>query len=423
MLARANALARGFSGIREELIDLLLAALNRGVLPEIPSEGSLGASGDLVPLAHLANLLVGIGQAQFKDQRLQAVDALRDAGLAPAVLQCKEGLALVNGTSAMTGLAALAANEADVLLKWMELLTACLFQALNGEPEVLCEQAQKARGFRGQFHVAARISNSLRTHPAFAKRIDEHLWGSQPKPVDPGAEIQDPYSLRCAPQILGAFQEALWHVEQVVTRELNASTDNPLIFPDTGMVIHCGNFYGQQIAMVCDYLRIGLIKLALLADRQLERLVNWRYSRGLPPLLAGGEPGLNSGFAGAQLLATSLAAEARLLGTAASIQSISTNANNQDVVSMGFTAAKMTRAVLPSLWKLVAIEAMAVAQSADLHPRKDVMGGDYRKLYDLVRSVSAPLHNDRPLAEEIRRVTELLQSEAAQKQCLEADAS
>jgi histidine ammonia-lyase len=421
MLARANALARGFSGIRGELIDLLLAALNRGVLPEIPSEGSLGASGDLVPLAHMANALVGIGHARFKGERYPAADALKHAGLAPAVLQCKEGLALVNGTSAMTGLAALATHEANVLLRWMELLTACLFQALGGEPEVLCEQAQKARGFRGQSHVAARISNSLRTHPGFAQRIDEHLWGSQPKPVDPGAEIQDPYSLRCAPQILGAFQEALWHVEQVVTRELNASTDNPLIFPDTGMVIHCGNFYGQQIAMVSDYLRMGLIKLALLADRQLERLVNWRYSRGLPPLLAGGAPGLNSGFAGAQLLATSLAAEARLLGTAASIQSISTNANNQDVVSMGFTAAKMTRAALPLLWKLVGIEAMALAQAADLHPRKDVMGGDYRKLYELVRGISAPVEKDRPLADEIRRVVDLIQSEAAQKQCLMPD--
>src|SRR5258708_28015460 len=266
----------------------------------------------------------------------------------------------------MTGLAALAVHEGARLLHWMELLTACLFQALGGEPEALCEQAQKARGFRGQSLAAQRISNSLRTHPDFARRIDDHQWGTAPKPVDPGSEVQDPYSLRCTPQILGAFQEALWHVEEVVSRELKARADNPLVFRETGMVIHCGNFYGQQIAMVSDYLRIGLIKLALLSDRHLERLVNWRYSRGLPPLLAGGAPGLNSGFAGAQLLATSLAAEARLLGTAASIQSISTNANNQDVVSMGFTAAKMTRAVLPMLWKILAIEALALVQAADL---------------------------------------------------------
>jgi histidine ammonia-lyase len=303
----------------------------------------------------------------------------------------------------------------------MELLTACLFQALGGEPEVLCEQVHRARGFRGQSRVARRISDSLRTHPEYARRIDEHQWGSQAKPLDPGAEIQDPYSLRCAPQILGAFQEALWHVEAVVTRELNASTDNPLIFPDTGMVIHCGNFYGQQIAMVSDYLRFGLIKVGLLADRQLERLLNWRYSRGLPPLLAGGAPGLSSGLAGAQLLATSLAAEARLLGVAASIQTIPTNANNQDVVSMGCTAAKMTRTALPLVWKLAAIQALALAQAADLRGTKTVLGGDYRKLYDAVRGVSPTLAADRPLAEDIARVVELLQSEAVQEQCLAAD--
>jgi histidine ammonia-lyase len=421
MAARANALARGYSGIREELIDLLVAVLNGGLLPEIPSEGSVGASGDLVPLAHMAGLLVGLGYAQFNGQRLKAADALRQAGLAPATLQCKEGLALVNGTSVMTGLAALATHEAARLLHWMELLTACLFQALRGEPEALCEQAQAARGFRGQSRVARRISNSLRTHPDFARRVEAHQWGSQPKSMDPGAEIQDPYSLRCAPQILGAFQEALWHVEQVVTRELNASTDNPLIFPDSQMVIHCGNFYGQQIAMVSDYLRFGLIKLALLADRQLERLMNWRYSRGLPPMLASGPPGLNSGLAGAQLLATSLAAEARLLGVAASIQTIPTNANNQDVVSMGCTAAKMTRTALPLLWKLVAIEAIALAQAADSCPGRDVMGGDYRKLYDAVRSVCPTLTADRPLSEEIQRVTALLQSEETQAHCLAAD--
>src|SRR6185436_8725492 len=172
MLARANALARGYSGVREELIELLIGALNRDVLPEIPSEGSVGASGDLVPLAHMAGLLIGLGHARVNGQRSPAIDALRQAGLKPAVLQCKEGLALVNGTSVMTGLAALSTHEAVRLLHWLELLTACLFQALEGEPEVLCEQAQKARGFRGQSSVARRISNSLRTHPEFARRID-----------------------------------------------------------------------------------------------------------------------------------------------------------------------------------------------------------------------------------------------------------
>ena len=420
MAARANALARGYSGIRPEVVDLLVGALNAGVLPEIPSEGSVGASGDLVPLAHMARLLVGLGHARVAEQRLPAPEALAAAGLQPVRLQCKEGLALVNGTSVMTGLMALATHEAAAALSWAELLSACLFQALFASPEVLCEQLHWARGFRGQSLVAQRIADHLRTHPDYAREIDDHAWGSHAKPVDPGAEIQDPYSLRCAPQVIGAVQESLWHVHAVVTRELNASTDNPLLFPNTGIVIHGGNFYGQQIAMVADYLRIGLITAALLAERQLARLMNWRYSMGLSPLLTGGEPGVNSGMAGCQLLATSLAAEARLLGSPASIQTIPTNANNQDVVSMGCIAAKKTREALPLVWKLLAIEALAVAQAADLRTRegKDVMGSAYRTLHALVREVSPPLEGDRPLFEDIAQVAELLQDDDVQARCL-----
>jgi len=417
MTARANALARGFSGIRPEVVELLVTALNRDILPEIPSEGSVGASGDLVPLAHMARFLVGLGHVRIGINRMPAAEALAQNGLQPVTLQCKEGLALVNGTSAMTGLAALATREAAQLLSWMELLSACLFQALWSSPEVLCEQVHKARGFRGQSLVAARIAAHLRTHPKFQKEIDEHQWGSHAKPVEPGVEIQDPYSVRCSPQILGAFQEALWHIEQVVERELNASTDNPLVFPETQSIIHCGNFYGQQIAMACDYLRIGLAKCALLLERQLERLVNWRYSLGLPPLLSGGDPGLNSGFMGVQLLATSLAAECRMLSAPASVQTIPTNANNQDVVSMGMISARMTRQLTGKVWKLAAIQALALAQAADLRGG-DLMGKDYAKLHGLIRGVSEKLTVDRPLVEDIVRVRELLQSGDAQTQLL-----
>jgi histidine ammonia-lyase len=418
MAARANALARGYSGIREEVIALLLSALNEGVLPEIPSEGSVGASGDLVPLAHMSRLLVGLGHAVVDGKRLPAKEALRRRKLKPVVLQCKEGLALVNGTSVMTALAASSVHEAAALLSWAELLTACLFQALYSAPEVLCEQVHKARGFRGQFMSAERIAAHLRTHPRYEREIAQHQWGTHAKPVEPGVEIQDPYSVRCAPQVLGAFQEALWHIETVVTRELNASTDNPLVFPDTQSIIHCGNFYGQQISMVCDYLRIGLVKVALLIERQLERLVNWRYSLGLPPMLTGADnPGLNSGLMGCQLLATSLAAECRILSTPASVQTIPTNANNQDVVSMGCISARMTRELLPKVWKLVGIQSLALAQAADLRGG-DVMGGDYRKLQALVREVSPRLTVDRPLYEDIAAVVERLQSAQVQQRLL-----
>jgi histidine ammonia-lyase len=413
VLVRANTLARGFSGIREEVIESLLVALNGGIAPEIPCEGSVGASGDLVPLAHMAGFFVGIGYARVNGERLPAAEALEKVGLAPTILRCKEGLALVNGTSVMTALAALSAREAERQLRWMEVLTACLFQALDGEPEVLSPQVHEARGFRGQMLAAQRIRDCLRSAPDFGKRKPSPAWGP-PVGQQPSAEVQDPYSLRCAPPILGAFQEALWHVSEVVTRELNASTDNPLVFPDTEAVIHGGNFYGQQIAMVSDYMRIGLIKMALLAERQIERLVNWRVSRGLPPMLAGGAPGLNSGFAGAQLLATSLAAEARLLGTPASIQTIATNANNQDVVSMGCHAARMTRTVVSHLWRILSIQALALAQAVDLGGRS-VTGSDYGKLYDLVRDLSPKLEGDRPLVHDIQEVTALLKSEEAQE--------
>ena len=417
MAARANAMARGFSGLRPEVVDLLIEALNRGLLPEIPTEGSVGASGDLAPLAHMARLLVGLGHVRAGDKRLPALEALKQHGLKPVTLQCKEGLALVNGTSVMAAVAALAVHEAGALLSWMELMTACLFQALWASPEVLCEQVHKARGFRGQAAVAERIAIYLRTHPRFRREIDDHQWASHAKPVAPGVEIQDPYSVRCAPQILGAFQEALWHIEYVVTRELNASTDNPLVFPQTQSVIHCGNFYGQQVSMVCDYLRLGLAKTALLIERQLERLVNWRYSAGLPPLLSGGDPGLNSGFMGVQLLATSLAADCRILSTPASVQTIPTNANNQDVVSMGTISARMARDLVDKAWKLVAIQALAVVQAADLRD-PDTMGECYRGLHRLVRSTSEKLTNDRPLFEDIARVCELLKSPEAQASLL-----
>jgi tyrosine ammonia-lyase len=300
----------------------------------------------------------------------------------------------------------------------MESLTACLFQVLWASPEVLCEQVHKARGFRGQFAVADRIARYLRTHPKFCREIDEHQWGTHAKPVEPGVEIQDPYSVRCAPQVLGAFQESLWHVEQVIERELNASTDNPLVFPQTGSIIHCGNFYGQQIAMVCDYLRLGLAKSALLLERQLERLVNWRYSLGLPAMLSGGDSGLNSGFMGVQLLATSLAAECRLLSAPASVQTIPTNANNQDVVSMGTISARLTRDLVGKVWKLAAIQSLALVQAADLRGG-EIMGEHYCRLHGLVRGVSEKLGADRPLFEDIARVNALIQSSEAQGQLLE----
>lgn len=416
MISRANALAKGFSGIRKETLELLIECINKNIIPEIPTQGSVGASGDLIPLAHMARLLVGLGHAMYNNERMPAQDALRAAGLNVVELSCKEGLALVNGTSAMTAIMALATRQAGRILDWIEFLSACLFQVLYGAPEVMCDQLHKARGQRGQVAVAKRLVEHLRTHPDYARMIDEHEWGTNSKSMEAGIEIQDAYSLRCAPQIIGAFQDAYWHIEKIVTRELNAATDNPLIFADTKVIIHGGNFYGQHISMVSDYLKNNLIIITILSDRQQERLINWRYSQGLPPLLVGGEPGINTGMGGCQLLATSLVAEAKGYAMPGSIQSIPTNANNQDIVSMGFTAAKQASNVVDIVWTLLAIQAMMLAQAADLREDSNMMGRSYRQLYELIRSVSPQLKQDRPLFEDIAKIATLMQDDNTHKQ-------
>ncbi len=412
VLARVNSLARGQSGLRAEVLDLLLRALDCDLLPEIPQEGSVGASGDLVPLAHMARLVVGLGHARLAGERVRATEGLERCGLQALELGPKEGLALVNGTSGMTGLAALSVHDAQRQIEWAELLSACLFQALSGEPEVLYEGVHRARGHAGQILSAARIAAELNTQPDFAARIAQG-WDSGAKPLNSGVEIQDPYSLRCSPQVLGAVRGALEHVRQVVEQELNATTDNPLIFAEPGWVIHAGNFYGQQVSLASDYLRTAMISVGLLAERQLDRLTNWRYSRGLPELLAGGAPGLNSGFAGCQLLATSLAADLRMLGGAASIQTIPTNANNQDVVSMGMTAARATRRALELNWKVLGILALALAQAADQRGAVERQGEGYRALHARVRALSPRLDADRPLFDDLRAVSEMIRTTEA----------
>jgi histidine ammonia-lyase len=418
MAARANALARGFSGIRPEVIDLLLRMLELDMLPEVPCQGSVGASGDLIPLAHMGRTLIGLGHVRWKGKRYETLAAFAEAGLKPMVLKAKEALALANGTSVMTGLACLAVHESAQILSWMELLSSCLIEVMAGSPEVLCQQLHKARGHRGQSLVALRMAAHLRSNAHYAKLIDDHNWGTQEKDLEPGVEIQDPYSLRCSPQILGAFQDAFWHVEQMVARELNAATDNPLVFADTETVIHGGNFYGQHVAFAADYLRLCVVKSGLLAERQIDRLLNWRYSQGLPPMLSGSALGLNSGLQGTQLLATALAAELRILSTPASVQTIPTNGNNQDVVSMGTHAAKLTRQALPLMWRLLAVEALALTQAGDLRKRPELMGKHYQALHDGVRKISPYLVEDRPLYEDIAQVAEWLQSAPAQASLL-----
>jgi len=363
MLLRANVLARGTSGVRPALPELIVAMLNQQVHPRVPSQGSVGASGDLAPLAHLALAMVGEGEDG---------QALRDGGLEPIALEAKEGLAFVNGTQAQTGLAALLVHDAWMLWRTAHGAAAMSLEAVRGTPEPF----------------AALLRELL---------ADSEIRESH-RENDP--RVQDAYSLRCTPQVLGAVGEALAFAERLVTVELNAATDNPLVFGRD--VLSGGNFHGQPIALALDVLGIGLTTLAGLAERRLERIVNPDLSAGLPAFLAR-EPGVESGFMTAQIAAAALVADCRVLATPASVQSVPTEGNQEDVVPMGMSAAWKAERILANAARIVAIELLAAAQGLEfLKPLRP--GRGVARTHAAVRREVAALDGDRPLTADIERI-------------------
>src|SRR5256885_1109721 len=379
MLLRANVLLLGTSGVRPVLPELIVRMLNAGVHPTVPSQGSVGASGDLAPLSHLALAMIGEGA----DGR-----RLRDAGLAPITLEAKEGLAFVNGTQAQTGLAALLVHDAWVLWRTAHAAAAMSLEALRGTPVPFDARIHDARP-----HPAQRRSAALLARLLADSAIQEAHRDNDPR-------VQDAYSLRCTPQILGAVGEGIGFAEGLVTTELNAATDNPLVFG--AEVLSGGNFHGQPIALALDGLGIVPATLAGLAERRIERVVNPDLSSGLPAFLAR-QPGLESGFMTAQIAAAALVADTRVLATPASIQSVPTEGNQEDVVPMGMTAAWKAERILADAVRIVAIELLAGAQGLEylkpLHPAKAVA-----RLYAAVRKDSAALTTDRPMTADIERV-------------------
>ena len=353
MLLRANVLAKGVSGIREETLDLLLALLDRGVLPVVPERGSVGASGDLAPLAHLALLLIGEGEALVArgdavPERMPAVEALRRAGLAPVALQPKEGLALVNGTQAMAAVGTLALMRAERLATVADLAGAMTLEGLLGSHRPFLPEIQAARGQPGQIAAAARLR--------------ELLAGSELNASHQGPDchkVQDPYSLRCMPQVHGAARDGLAFCRGVLAREVNGATDNPLVFPDTGEIVSGGNFHGQPVALALDVLAIAASHLAAISERRVEQLVNPSLS-GLPPFLAP-RLGLDSGFMIAQVTSAALVSENKVLCHPASVDSIPSSAGREDHVSMGMTAALKARQVVENVRTCLAVELLVAA--------------------------------------------------------------
>ena len=394
MLLRANVLTLGFSGIRWEVIELLCAMLNRRVHPVIPEKGSVGASGDLAPLAHLALSVIGEGEVFFEGQRMATVEALRRAKLKALELEAKEGLALLNGTQAMHAVGGLALLRAQRLARLADVSGAMSLEALKGTPVAFDPRLQDARPHPGQKAVAEHLLSLMED----SEIRQAHLTD------DP--RVQDAYSLRCMPQVHGAVRGALAHCEDVLLIESESATDNPLVFAETGDVISGGNFHGAPLAFAFDYAAIAMTDLMSISERRTDRLTNPDKSEGLPAFLAQ-RPGVESGFMIAHVAAASLVNEARVLAHPASVDNITTSGGKEDHVSMGMTSALKLRSIVDLAENLIAIELLAAAEGLE-HRRPLKAGRGVERAFAAVRKVAPPLTQDRPLSGDIARVAEAI---------------
>jgi len=415
MLLRANSLSKGHSGVRSAVIDTICEMLNRGVTPMVPSQGSVGASGDLAPLAHLALALIGEGEClDEKGVRIPAADAMRRAQVKPLVLEAKEAVSLINGTQAMLAVGTLALLAAETLADTADVIGALSLDALRGTDVAFDERIHKARPHPGQLKSAANLRKMLE--------------GSQLRESHRDCDrVQDAYSLRCMPQVHGAVRDTLAHCREVMETEVNSAVDNPLVFMKAHLgadapvrpaerssagveadVLSGGNFHGQPVAFALDFLGIALTALAGISERRLERLVNPALNEGLPPFLAAGA-GLNSGFMMAQVAAASLVSENKVLAHPASVDSITTSGNKEDYVSMGMTAALKLKRIVENARNAMAIEAMAAAQALDfLAPLQTSRRG--QAAHAAIRSVSATMDKDRVMYQDFARIAELIAS-------------
>ena len=400
MLLRANALAKGYSGVRLELIEMLCAMLNHGVHPVIPSQGSVGASGDLAPLAHLALSMIGEGEAVVRGERLTSAEALRGAGLKPLVLEAKEAISLINGTQAMLGVGTVALMAAEALAVTADVIGAMSLDALRGTDVAFDDRIHAARPHSGQVEVAGY----LRWLIGGSQIRQSHKECSR---------VQDAYSLRCIPQVHGAVRDTLAFCRKTFSIEMNSAVDNPLVFAadnGEGDVISGGNFHGEPLAFALDYLAIALTALAGISERRIERLVNPTLNEGLPPFLAA-DPGLNSGFMLPQVTAAALASENKVLAHPASVDSITTSGNKEDYVSMGMAAAIKLKKVVANTSFVLAIEACAAAQALDfLAPLRT--SKPLQQAHARIRQVSPKIEQDRALAEDFIKLAELVRSGA-----------
>ena len=390
LLLRANVLATGFSGARPLVIETLIAMLERGVTPVIPEKGSVGASGDLAPLAHLALTAIGEGEAFFNGERLKSDVALQKAQVAPLQLEVKEGLALLNGTQAMGAVGAIALHRAGKLARLADVAGAMTLEALRGTPVAFDERIHVARPHAAQVAVAAHLRELLAESEIRKSHVEN----------DP--RVQDAYSLRCMPQVHGAVRTALAHATEVVQIESGSATDNPLVFADTGEVLSGGNFHGAPLALVFDYAAIALTDLLSITERRIDRLVNPDANEGLPPFLTA-HPGIESGFMMLQVSAVALLNEAKILAHPASVDNVPTDGGKEDHVSMGMTAALKLRSIVKLAEMATAIELLTAAQALDYRAPL-APGRGVKAAHRIVRGLVEPLTADRSMASDIEKV-------------------
>ncbi|MBR0157172.1 MAG: histidine ammonia-lyase [Clostridia bacterium] len=394
MLLRCNALCRGNSGIRLSTIETLLAMLNAGVHPIVPEKGSLGASGDLAPLSHIVLVMLGEGRAEYMGEIMTGKEAMEKAGIPTVELAAKEGLALINGTQIMTAVGCLAVYDAMQLTKTADIACAMTAEALLGIKKAYDPKVHAVRGHKGQMDCAANLLKLLE--------------GSElAHDVIPG-KVQDAYALRCTPQIHGASRDAIKYVYDAVTREINAVTDNPIIFPDDDEAISGGNFHGQPMALAFDFLGIALAEFANVSERRIERLVNPALSFGLPAFLSE-NGGLNSGFMITQYSAASMVSENKVWAHPASVDSIPSSANQEDHVSMGTIAARKARMILDNAQKVIGIELFAASQGLFLRGDKK-MAPATKAVYKRIRKSVAPIHDDIVMYEQMNKFDEMVKS-------------
>jgi len=390
LLLRANVLATGFSGARPLVIETLIAMLERGVTPVIPEKGSVGASGDLAPLAHLALTAIGEGEAFFNGERMPSDVALRKAQIAPLQLEVKEGLALLNGTQAMGAVGAIALHRAAKLARLADVAGAMTLEALRGTPVAFDERIHVARPHPAQIAVAAHLRELLAESEIRKSHVEN----------DP--RVQDAYSLRCMPQVHGAVRTALAHAAEVVQIESGSATDNPLVFADTDEVLSGGNFHGAPLALVFDYAAIALTDLMSITERRIDRLVNPDTNEGLPPFLTS-HPGISSGFMMLQVSAVALLSEAKVLAHPASVDNVPTDGGKEDHVSMGMTAALKLRSIVKLAEMATAIELLTSAQALDYRAPL-APGRGVKAAHRIVRDLVEPLTADRSMASDIEKV-------------------